>query len=1038
MHSRRPLLNLTVLASLLASAGLLGIAAYGAVEPPAVAMPIPVPPTPPVTVAPEGSSPPNRFGRLMSKRWGHGVAYERENLTPVANPHPNPERQPKRDRPYDVEITPDGKKVYVALQGTERLPGHELAVYDVERDQIVKRIFLKPASEKGEPASSPYRLGMHPGGRFLVVSSRYSNFLTVVDTQKDAAVSEIPLDFYAQGFTFDREGKTLYVTDRYLDQVLVVDVHADGERFEAKLRELGDLDEKRFAADVHPRLVRRCGSADCHAVARGGLLASQDPKPSFLSVLPLVTPGSPKDSRLLRAVTRTRDGGYADRKPPYLGHALGTVVFPSIHEDADYAAIASWIDAARDGPGIPIGNPRSKPKVAALSSDGRFLFVGNTGTQDLSIVSTKSLEEVGGIYLQNTVNDLKVVRSPATGHDYLVIATEGVGFGVVRERDPEGSETWDPKSPTAHWSVKRDLNTGKVLPKEQQEVLGPFDAVDGTASIKFRDIQNDVVFVDVSALSLPDQAPKSGPGYLVRPNRYESHRGWVRYTSDTAESTVGDIKGDIPPELMRVVGAFPEKIAVQGDRLFVTMQASAEVQEWRLNAEAADPADSLVPVRNYPTGIQPIGLCAGPDGTPAANKLFVANFLSQTLTVIDRKTGTSREVVVDPSILARPIPDSNAERGEFISHTAMLSTDGDTSCFHCHYLDMGDGRPWGVSQVVGQEFMHEGAAGQFVIGGAMSVPQMRNLFATQPFFFEGTLSAYEPRSMIMEHSPSDDLAGPTPQGDFSWLEANAAMTGVDDVQSSMEATTAFQSSLEERRDELFRRIPLRLFGKSFALRDFQRFVGDWQTHEPRLLPNPFDRKAASVLRGKVLFEDPQVGCVACHAPPSFTRKDLGQKSTGAIPAVVTVTPRDASFTLIGMNRLDFLNGYQRDLEPWDSGRNELGQGRYTTFPLRGLWERPPVFLHGGVARTLREVVATPGHNALRRFKYEPLLGGEGERPGRREVGFNETFYFFTEKTHRVQALLESEGRMGLDTHGGTSHLKPGQLDDLVDFLESIE
>ena len=51
---------------------------------------------------------------------------------------------------------------------------------------------------------------------------------------------------------------------------------------------------------------------------------------------------------------------------------------------------------------------------------------------------------------------------------------------------------------------------------------------------------------------------------------------------------------------------------VWGDRLFVTLQASAEVQEWRLNAGASDPADFLVPVRNYPTGIQPIGICTRP------------------------------------------------------------------------------------------------------------------------------------------------------------------------------------------------------------------------------------------------------------------------------------------------------------------------------------------------------------------------------------------------------------------------------------------
>ncbi len=569
-------------------------------------------------------------------------------------------------------------------------------------------------------------------------------------------------------------------------------------------------------------------------------------------------------------------------------------------------------------------------------------------------------------------------------------------------------------------------------------MLGPFDAVDGTAAIKFRDIQNDLLVVDIDALEIPEESASNELRHILLVNRYESHRSWVRYTSDTAESTAGDIKGDIPPDLMRVVGALPEKMALVEDHVFVTMQGSNQVQELRINPAAADPSDYLLPVKVYSTGMQPIGIAAGPAGTPAEGKIFVANFLGGSVSVIETGSGRSREVIVDPSVLRMPVPATNAERGEMFAHTALFSSDGDGSCVSCHYLDMGDGRPWGVSQVVGQEYLSaRDAEGQLVIGGTMTVPQMRGLFAIQPFFLEGVISAFEPRSMIMEHAPADDFRLPTPQGDYTGIEAHYVLTGTADIQSSMDATTRFQATLEERRDEMFRRSSMRYFGKAFTLRDFQRFVGEWQIHEPRLLPNPYDQKNISVLRGRLVFEDPQVGCVSCHPPPHFARKDLSGNRQQAFEPTVTLTVRDGSFTLIGMNRLDTINGYRRDLEPWDVGRTEQSQGHFTVFPLRGIWERPPIFLHNGMARTLHEVVATPGHPGLRTLKYEPRIGGVPERPGRREVGFNMTHLFATQE-QRVKLHMQAGARLGFDTHGGTSHLSAQEIDDLVNFLNSIE
>ena len=987
-----------------------------------------------------GGHPSSRFGKLTSAQWEYGNTWVRTNLRPVPNPNPAPEPQPRRDHPFDVAVSGDGTKVYVSLLGSELQPGSEVAVYDVASGRIARRILLRPAGEAGPPASGPYRLTMHPDGRFLVVTNRFSNFASVIDTRSDTVVSEIPLDFYCQGMTFAPDGRTAWVANRYLDEAFIVDVHADGDMFSAKMRVVGGLDDQAFFAKggIGQLVHDTCGTTGCHDTMRGGFVAGSDARTSFVSALDHIVPGESRHSRLLRAVTRSRDGGYADTLPLYSSHANNTVVFGDPANDPAYQAIAKWIDATTPGPGVPVGNPSSKPRVLALGSDGHYLFVGHAGTQDLSIVDTRLGREVGGIYLQNCVNDLKIIRSPATGHDWLIVTTMGVGFGTAKERDPWGGETWDKTNPASQYTVWRDPNNAAIYPKEQQDVLGPFDAADGTAAVKFRDIQNDLVAIDVGALNIPEQPPATGLSYLLKANRYESHRGWVRYTSDTAEVMYGDTKGDIPPDLMRVVGSLPEKMVIVGDRAFVTMQGSNEVQELQVNPDAADPSNILTPIRTYPTGAQPFGIAAGPARTPAAGKLFVANFFGNTLTVIDRTAGDSREVVVDPSILRLPVPATNAERGEFLVHSSHFTSDHDQACVSCHHDELSDGRSWGVSQVMGEEYLSaQDKVGQLVEGTTMLVPQQKSLFGIQPFFIEGTLSIYDPRSMLMEHCPADDFKDLIPDGDFRWLEAHSPVVAVADVQSKTTSSIDNDSSLEERRAEFFRQVSLRFFGKAFVLRDFQRFVGEWQAHEPRLMPNPYDQQNASVLRGRALFNHPQLGCVSCHPAPNFARKNFPNNPRQVLLPQVGLTVRDGSFTLISMDRLDYLAGIRRDLEPWDIGRTEDEQQHVTTLQLRGAWDRPPMFLHNGIARTLREVVSPPMQLGLGWFKYEPLQGGYPERPGRREVGFNET-YMILKGTPPAKLHLGTGGRIGSDEHGGTSQLTPQQVDDLVNYLETIE
>jgi hypothetical protein len=86
------------------------------------------------------------------------------------------------------------------------------------------------------------------------------------------------------------------------------------------------------------------------------------------------------------------------------------------------------------------------------------------------------------------------------------------------------------------------------------------------------------------------------------------------------------------------------------------------------------------------------------------------------------------------------------------------------------------------------------------------------------------------------------------------------------------------------------------------------------------------------------------------------------------------------------------------------GATEQGpEGIHFGIPqLRGIWDRAPRFFHDGRAHGLRETFLPPGHVAL----------GPGE------IGRAERYGV-------------------IDTHGGTSQLTPGDVDDLVTFLLTL-
>lgn len=944
------------------------------------------------------------------------------NLLPVANPDPSLPRQPLRTRPYRVAATLDGARAYVTLAGKEIAPGSEVVVFDVPRRREIGRVAV---------GSHPYGIALHPTGRWVVVTNRFSNYLSVIDVATDRVVSSIPVPFYAEDLIFAPDGRTVYVSNFWTNQVLVVDLTWDDDRLSGRLRELG-FDRRRFFGtprrhptgwrkcpmcgwrDANPAATRcvrcgfapleeiapppqtggpdgikgvlraRCGTASCHLYAAGGFYAGGDDRQIFRSTVVHARAGAPELSPLLLAVTATRHGGRADSIDGK--HHPGGVVFPEPDRDPDFAALRRWIADGTEGPGISVGD---KPRDMAIAPDGSTLYVANTGSLDVSVVDLGSRRETRRIFTRSPVNDIAWARGR------LVFATLNVGSGHPGDHDA-GRESLDSREPNADFTLWRDPATARPLPLDRQRPLGRFDAVDGTAQEKFRDIGNDIVILDPGA---------------ERVDAYTASETFTRYTSDSFEALPGDVKGDLPPDLLRVAGAFPEQIAADGDRLFVSMSGTFEVQEWHVSVDAP-PSGRLRPGRVFATGLKPTGLAV------AGSTLVVANHLDESVTFVDMRDGTT--VTRSVSRLPQAFPATDFERGEFFVQTSVFSVDQDQSCVHCHYRDTSDGKQWSVSQVMGQS-----RHGDERTGGSREVPDLRALVQKVPFFVEGTLSIDEPLTMMMEHNPLVDFQGHTPAGDFDGIRvtaedaaryATSADTIVVATGRAWNREGVTLADLLKRRDRHFARISARYLGRAYSFRELQKFIGDYQRGEPRLLPNPVDPGDPMVRHGRALFESPRVGCAGCHPAPAFTDKQHAYNQNRAFPPLVTPAARDDAHTLVSADRIDAINGYVRPWDPDDGGRVEEREGFFVAPSLRGLWARPPRFLHHGHAVSLREVLCTPDHPALGRL---PAPRPDADRPDQRERGLNE--------------------RDGLpDTHGVTSHLTVWDIECLTRYVLSIE
>lgn len=639
----------------------------------------------------------------------------------------------------------------------------------------------------------------------------------------------------------------------------------------------------------------------------------------------------------------------------------------------------------------PLGTPVAEnPGPLALSSDGARLFVGSATAVTLSVLDARTLEE------------LDQDGDPAT-------TTVGAPAGISRlpNHSPIGGLA-------VHGPHLLLSDTGPGTGSRAAEGIDLDDdgrAGDGTPNVVFQDLQNELAVYDAATLRPLDRV--TSDSLCCHDFRDVDPASPARGLLLPDPDTWGpELPALLPPrDRWQVAGALPEAIAVDGDELWVAYAASSELQRFTIDA-----AGRLEGRETRATGLNPKAVVvAGP-------WIVTVDRLAETLSLHPRAGGEVVTLVVG-DLSAGPFPATDAELGEAVNElTSALTIDGDQSCVHCHRENGAIARP--IVMPLQLDRLH----------GARNVPAQRGLYDTRPWFFESAMNEENFFPVLNEFARRENFCceqlDPLVWGRYptaSACLADEALPGCGHVLRCEEdpppecAARPYARSGHLLRTDFIRARARALFGRDTTFGDaigtplpdgtlrprpldfdgITRVLGLFMLRTPRLLPNPNRAlELPTARRGRALFEDPSVGCAGCHPLPNTTTADRPTPFSPSgmpirFPPVVSPSRApdgaDASRVTEG-----FLGSFPLTVQ----GPAGLNLG---ATPLRGLWDRPSTrLLHDGRARSLRELLSTPGHEAL--------------RPG--EVGRNERDGVF-------------------DTHGGTSHLDRYQLEDLMNFLETL-
>ena len=269
-------------------------------------------------------------------------------------------------RPRGLKLSPDGKRLYVAVSGLPKcpptVPDEECA--KLKRDLTVDGIAVLDTGTLKlvkllKSGSDPEQFDLSHDGKRLFVSNEDSGSLTVVGVESGVVEATVPVGKEPEGVRVTPDGRWVVVTSESGNAIYVVDA-----------RSLKVV--KSVSVGKRPRDV---------AFAPDGKTAYVSGE-FDASLYKTTLPEGADAAKLLQLRPEARPMGMvldAPRKRLYVSTGRGgTVAVVSLEEPKLVAE-------------IPVG---ARPWGIALSRDGKHLFTANGPSNDVTVVDTTTLQVV--------------------------------------------------------------------------------------------------------------------------------------------------------------------------------------------------------------------------------------------------------------------------------------------------------------------------------------------------------------------------------------------------------------------------------------------------------------------------------------------------------------------------------------------------------------------------------------------------------------------------------------------------------------------
>ncbi len=125
------------------------------------------------------------------------------------------------DEPYDIAISPDGKRAYVPARNTDNL-----FVIDLATNQVVEVVDLYAEAEH-PLGPAPDRLALTPDGTRLLITNSNDNSLTLLDTATLTVARTLRFNGHPEGLDIAPDGTVAYVSINAPDAIVkVIDIAA--------------------------------------------------------------------------------------------------------------------------------------------------------------------------------------------------------------------------------------------------------------------------------------------------------------------------------------------------------------------------------------------------------------------------------------------------------------------------------------------------------------------------------------------------------------------------------------------------------------------------------------------------------------------------------------------------------------------------------------------------------------------------------------------------------------------------------------------